>query len=198
LVIGHSPERIMPYEIEQKFRCSNLALVRKRLLELGAAPGETVDQADCYYRHPVRDFAQTDEAFRLRRVGDVNFMTYKGPKIDATTKSRREEEVRLADGVATWKSCDEIVRRLGFESVAVVRKRRETLHLERGDQSIEAALDDVADVGTFVELEVSVDSAGDDAPAVDAAKRALAELAAELELSDSERRSYLELLLAAS
>jgi adenylate cyclase class 2 len=188
----------MPYEIEQKFRCRNLALVRERLIELGATPDETVDQADCYYRHPVRDFAQTDEAFRLRRVGEVNFMTYKGPKIDATTKSRREEEVRLADGVATWKSCDEIVRRLGFESVAVVRKRRETLHLERGGQSIEAALDEVADVGTFVELEVSVDSDGSDAPAVDTAKRALAELAAELGLSDSERRSYLELLLAAS
>jgi adenylate cyclase class 2 len=188
----------MPYEIEQKFRCSNVALVRERLLELGAAPGQTVDQADCYYRHPVRDFSQTDEAFRLRRVGDVNFMTYKGPKIDATTKSRHEEEVRLADGVATWKSCDEIVRRLGFESVAVVRKRRETLHLDRGDQSIEAALDDVADVGTFVELEVSVDSAGDDAPAVDSAKRALADLAGELGLIDSERRSYLELLLASA
>jgi adenylate cyclase class 2 len=188
----------MHYEIEQKFRCSNLDSVSKQLIALGATPGETVEQADCYYRHPVRDFSQTDEAFRLRRVGDVNFMTYKGPKIDATTKSRHEEEVRLADGVATWKSCDQIIRRLGFESVAVVRKRRETLHLDRGGQSIEAALDDVVSVGTFVELEVSVDSAGDDAPDVDSARQALGELAGELGLSDSERRSYLELLLASA
>jgi adenylate cyclase, class 2 len=187
----------MHFEIEQKFRCPDTACIRDALIALGATPGEIVEQADCYYRHPVRDFAQTDEAFRLRRVGERNFMTYKGPKIDATTKSRHEEEVRLADGSATWKSCDAIIRQLGFEAVAVVRKRRETLHLVRGEQSIEAALDDVAGVGLFVELEVSVDSAGDDAPAVDAAKRALAELADELQLGDSERRSYLELLLSA-
>jgi adenylate cyclase, class 2 len=184
----------MHYEIESKFRCTDLDVVRQKLLALGATPGEVLDQTDCYYKHPVRDFATTDEAFRIRRVGERNYMTYKGPKIDATTKSRYEEEVRLADGAAALHACDEIVRHLGFEPVAGVCKRRETLHLAHDGVAIEAALDDVAKVGTFVELEVSVDFAGDDASGVDAAKLALAEVAAQLGLGDGERRSYLELL----
>lgn len=186
----------MHYEIEQKFRCDNLERLRAALVALGAEAGEVVEQADCYYKHPVRDFAKTDEAFRLRRVGEQNFMTYKGPKIDATTKSRFEEEVRLADGEAALHSCDEIVRHLGFEPVALVSKRRETLHLTHDGAAIVAALDRVAGVGTFVELEVAVEFAGNDMSGVEAAKRALAAVAAQLGLAESERRSYLELLLA--
>jgi adenylate cyclase class 2 len=186
----------MHYEIEQKFRCNELHRVREQLIALGAELGETVEQSDCYYKHPVRDFAATDEAFRLRRVGGRNFMTYKGPKIDATTKSRREEEVRLADGDAAHRSCEAILHQLGFTPVATVAKRRETLELEFDGVAIEAALDEVEGVGSFVELEASVD--GDDASIRDAAKRALAAVAAQLELNDSERRSYLELLLASA
>jgi adenylate cyclase class 2 len=186
----------MHYEVEQKYRCDDLEILRAALLALGAEPGEIVEQSDSYYKHPQRDFAKTDEAFRIRRVGERNYMTYKGPKIDATTKSRIEEEVRLADGEAALHSCDEIVRYLGFELVAMVSKRRETLHLMRDGVRIDVALDDVAGVGTFVELEIAVDFAGNDMSGVDAAKRALAHVAAMLELADSERRSYLELLLA--
>ena len=186
----------MHYEVEQKYRCDDLDGVRGQLVALGAEAGEVVEQADCYYKHPVRDFAKTDEAFRLRRVGERNFMTYKGPKIDATTKSRYEEEVRLADGAATLAACDEIVRHLGFAPVAAVSKRRETLRLSRDGLAMEAALDNVEGVGSFVELEVAVDFAGNDMSGVDAAKRALADVAAQLGLVDAERRSYLELLLA--
>jgi len=188
----------MHYEIENKYRCDDVDGVRQKLLALGATPGEILDQTDCYYNHPQRDFAKTDEAFRIRCVGERNYMTYKGPKIDATTKSRYEEEVRLADGAAALHACDEIVRHLGFAPVAGVSKRRETFHLTRDGVAVEASLDDARNVGTFVELEVSVDFAGDDHLAIDAAKRALAELAMELGLSAVERRSYLELLLATS
>jgi predicted adenylyl cyclase CyaB len=69
--------------------------------------------------------------------------------------------------------------------------------LAHNGATIEAALDNVVGVGTFVELEVAVDFTSNDMRKVDAAKRALAEVAAQLGLADAERRSYLELLLAA-
>lgn len=188
----------MHFEIEQKFRVADFAEVRRRLAALGATPGDALDQADCYYRHPVRDFAATDEAFRLRRVGDANCLTYKGPKIDATTKSRFEREAPLADGAAAAEACDEILRRLAFEPVATVRKRRHTFHLQRDGLAVEAALDDVEGVGRFVELEAAVEVESADDPLVADAKAALATLAAQLDLARSERRSYLELLLSAA
>jgi adenylate cyclase class 2 len=124
-------------------------------------------------------------------------MTYKGPKIDATTKSRFEREASLGDGPESFEATDEILRRLGFEHVAVVRKQRETLRLASGGQLIEAALDRVERLGTFVELELSVDATDGEMTGVESAKQILAEVAARLQLVEVERRSYLELLLAA-
>src|SRR5205085_2625708 len=63
------PSRIeMQYEVEQKFRLSDLPGIDEKLRQLGAVDGPTVVQVDCYFRHPSRDFAQTDEALRIRTV----------------------------------------------------------------------------------------------------------------------------------
>ena len=66
-------------------------------------------QIDCYYAHPVRDFAASDEALRLRQVGENNYITYKGPKLDTTTKTRREIEISLPDGLQSAAEAAELV-----------------------------------------------------------------------------------------
>lgn len=182
----------MPIEIEQKYRVANLAIIEAALTTQGATLSDAVTQVDCYYAHPQRDFGQTDEAFRMRAVGPENFLTYKGPKLDQTTKSRVEHEVRLADGPDAVGAIGEILRALSFTPASIVRKNRRTCKLERAGFAIEVALDDVRKVGTFVELEIGVK---DEAQA-DAAKTAIATLAQELGLSEVERRSYLELVIA--
>ena len=180
------------FEVEQKFQVSDHAAVRQRLVELGATISPPLDQADTYFAHPVRDFAQTDEALRLRRVGKRNCITYKGPKIDAATKTRRELELPLADGEAACEQYAQLLLVLGFRRVATVRKRREPANLLWQGHEIEAALDTVEHVGLFVELETSADEAG-----LPAAKAAVGTLASHLGLFEGERRSYLELLFEA-
>jgi adenylate cyclase class 2 len=181
------------FEVEQKFRATDLAALRQKLLALGAALAPPIDQADTYFSHPLRDFAQTDEALRLRRVGEHNWITYKGPKIDATTKTRRELELPLAGGTAAFDQFAQLLGLLGFAPVATVRKRRELASLTWQGRTIEVALDQVNGVGSFIELETS--AAESELPA---AKGAITSLASELGLTNSERRSYLELLLAGS
>jgi adenylate cyclase class 2 len=191
---------VMAIEVEQKFRCEDLDAVRRALVERGAAGGETVEQVDRYYRHPVRDFAVTDEAFRMRSVGSRNCLTYKGPKLDAQTKTRIEEEVAVEAGAEAAATCDRLLGRLGFSPVAVVRKRRQCWAMTIEGLRVEVALDEVDGVGPFVELEIQI-AAGSDhekhvmLPEVEAAESVLAGLALDLGLRNSERRSYLELLL---
>lgn len=183
----------MHLEVEVKFRAgegSDFVTIRGRLTELSAKGMGTLDQADTYFAHPTRDFAQTDEALRLRRVGERNCITYKGPKLDAATKTRRELELPLAEGSEAFDRFSELLIALGFRPVATVRKQREVWQLEWRSCEIEAALDTVAGVGQFVELETSADDA-----TVAAAREAITSLAKQLGLSESERRSYLELLL---
>jgi adenylate cyclase class 2 len=180
----------MKYEVELKFRVANLESVEAQLRHLGAQLHPVVEQVDSYFAHPARDFAATDEALRIRRVREDNYITYKGPKIDAATKTRREIELPLATGLATCEQFGELLMALGFRRVADVRKKRRTADVLWRGQHIEVALDQVDRVGEFVELELQA------APsAVEAAKQLLADLAEQLQLSGNERRSYLELLL---
>ena len=183
----------MRFEVEQKFPVSDLAEIERRLGELKVTIGPPVEQVDLYFAHPVRDFAHTDEALRIRRVGNDCFITYKGSKIDPATKTRREIELPLAGGVAAFPRWTELLAALGFRSVAEVAKRRRTGRLEWEGRQVEVALDEVGPLGSFVELEIVADAAE-----VEPARDCLASLAAKLGLERSERRSYLELLLGKS
>ena len=180
----------MRFEVEQKHRVADVAALVERLAQRGVTIGPPVVQVDQYFAHPCRDFAGTDEALRIRLVGGASFVTYKGPKLDATTKTRREIELPLDPHDADGSRFAELLAALGFQPVATVRKERRSFHLQRGEHEIEGALDQVDGVGAYVELELLTDDAG-----LDAAKRAIGKSAQELELGPSERRSYLELLL---
>jgi adenylate cyclase class 2 len=178
------------YEVEQKFPVSDLATVEARFVELGAQFGPPVEQSDAYFAHPARDFAATDEALRIRRVGDRNLITYKGPKIDPLTKTRREIELPLGAGNENFAAWQSLLVALGFRPVANVKKRRRTARFNWQGHSIEAALDEVNHVGQFCELELAADDSN-----LDAAQACLHSLANTLQLTTTERRSYLELLL---
>ncbi len=181
----------MTYEVEQKFPLRDAADVESRLAALGGFFSDPFEQVDRYFAHPARDFAQTDEALRIRRTGDENRITYKGPKLDATTKTRHELELPLAPGAQAAEDFSTLLLALGFRRVAEVKKRRRSMMLSWQGIEVQVVLDEVERVGRFVELEIAAD-----ASRVDAAKACLASLAQTLGLASSERRSYLELLLA--
>jgi adenylate cyclase class 2 len=179
------------YEVEVKFPLSEgSAEVLSKLQQLGATPGGEIAQADHYFNHPVRDFAQTDEALRIRSVGDQNWVTWKGPKIDSRTKTRREIELPFGDGTQTAEQLSEVLQILGFRSVTVVRKTRRLHELTRNDLRFEIALDEVDELGSFLEVELIADEAD-----LKSAQDAVLELAGELGLSQTEPRSYLGMLL---
>ncbi|MBX7166737.1 MAG: class IV adenylate cyclase [Pirellulales bacterium] len=177
-------------EVEQKFPLADPPAFVARLGDLGVCLAEPIVQVDQYFAHPARDFAQTDEALRIRRVGSENRVTYKGPKLDAATKTRREIELPLAPGDDAAAGYEALLVALGFRPVRAVRKARRKAELVWEGRTCEIALDEVEGLGTFTELEFQAEPAQ-----LDATRAALTSLASRLGLSQSERRSYLELLL---
>jgi adenylate cyclase class 2 len=178
-------------EVEVKFPVSDLALVEKRLKErVSAVPVERLE-TDTYFNAPDRDFAVTDEALRLRRVGQANFVTYKGPKKEQTTKTRLEIEVPLAEGEPVADHFKQLLVSLGYRPVADVKKRRRIFNLESDNFQMAVCLDQVEEVGAFVEIEILAPETS-----FDQARAAVLRLAEALALKTQERRSYLELLLA--
>jgi len=143
---------------------------------------------DTYYQHPCRDFAETDEALRIRvRRFDGHFeafLTYKGPKLDSVSKTREEIEVPINDPDEHAR----ILEALGFTEVLTVEKVREKYYVEKG---ITLTLDEVEGLGKFVEAEALTD----DREKVPALVEKLKSLLESLGVRRFERRSYLELLL---
>ncbi len=177
-------------EIEQKYRNADFAAIEQRLAEWGITSHDDETESDDYYNAPDRDFKQTDEAFRLRRIGAHNFLTYKGPKRQASVKIRTELEVPLPDGDDAVQQFGELLRHLGYRYVATVAKRRRTYRFRREPFAIAVCLDEVVGLGRFVEVEIVAPEEQQDA-----ANKLLTQLGTELHLSEVERRSYLGLVL---
>lgn len=181
----------MLVEVELKFPVADIDELARRLSSLATEREISKEERDLYFAHPARDFSQTDEALRLRRSGVCNSITYKGPKIDAVSKTRYELDLPLLDGEDVFHQWCELLEKLGFRPVAEVIKRRRKIWTEWEGWRIEISLDQVENVGQYVEFEIVCEQ-----ERVSQARDALFRLAESLHLTHSERRSYLELLLA--
>ena len=181
----------MQYEVEQKYRVSDLGVIRSTLHAKGAEFREPKRQVDRYFAHPARDFGVTDEAFRLRRDGAENRITYKGPKLDGKTKTRREIEIPLLAGDDYLDQFTRLLDSLGFRVVAEVTKQRTPGSVSWQGRTVELALDEVEGVGEFLELELISTEAE-----LAVSRSTVSALSADLGLVDSIRTSYLEMLLA--
>lgn len=180
------------FEVEQKVRVAH-DRVELHLREAGAERETSVQQRDTYFQHPERDFASTDEALRVRMESeredsnDVSVrLTYKGPRLEGEGKIREEHETDVADEEALTR----ILEGLGCTPVATVTKHRTVFQL--GEARI--CLDEVEDVGEFVEIEFESETDN-----VEAAVEKVHEIAATLGIGDleTEPRTYLEMVLSA-
>lgn len=174
----------MPHEIELKFRCGDLAPVRRRLRDLGATGHPAVLETN--------HILDTDE-LRLRNAGcglrvrqtwvrgaprgrpdSSATLTFKGPREKSVAKSREELETHVADAQVLLT----VLARLGFSEVIVYEKCRETWTLG----PCEIALDELPRLGSWLEVEGPSEAA-------------IAEACASLGLSeaDAERATYVEM-----
>ena len=199
----------MPFEVEQKFQFESekefldfsrfsVAILQDQRggVELGV-----VEETDVYYNHPSRDFVQTDEALRIRhRViqGKSQLrITYKGPKLDVLTKTRKELELPLA--VQSEQDCSELkckwdvlLQALGFNPVGSVYKIRRKIQFVWDGVPVELSLDRLPAInGYFAEVELIAQTESD----LDAARAKLFQIADSLKLVKIVKKSYLNLVL---
>lgn len=188
------------FEIEIKASADH-ARLRSRLVDLDAEYEGSVYHVDTYYDHPCRSFKETDEAFRVRRertrttgsdphgLGETPHgasitLTYKGPRVDAYSKTRQEIETTLESESAIT----EILENLGFTSLPPVKKTREHYSY----QGFSITLDSVDQLGSFVEIETQGQKEDID-PLRNQARSLLRDLGGDP--TDTIPTSYLSLLL---
>jgi adenylate cyclase, class 2 len=148
-------------------------------------------ETDYYYDGIDRSFADTDEALRVRFSENLNtdeiqsFLTYKGKKLDAISKTRSEHEVAI-DNPETMRN---VLKCLGFHSSYIIEKIRSYYSYK----NINICIDKVDKVGVFMELENVIANEAQK----DIALKELILLLEDLGIDKSriERKSYLELYI---
>lgn len=179
------------FEVEQKYRIVEVSNVEHQLQEFGASEQPIQNHADTYYNHPCRDFAETTEAFRVRRVNGIPMVTYKGEKLPGKVKARKELEWRLDPGDGDGSKMEELLDLLSFRRVAVVEKQRRSFCFPGELADFTAVIDEVTSLGCFAEIELVVR----DKSEVQGARDRIEHLASQLGLLQVEPRSYLRMIL---
>lgn len=193
---------LVVFEIEQKFPVTDRDELESRLDSLGAVLVSERENADTYFNHPCRDFAQTGEALRVRREDAVPMVTYKAAKLaddahdQSAVKAREELEWRLDPGDETGEKMESLLTHLGFRLVATVRKNRQTYRMERQHHALTITIDEVDEVGLYAEVECVLAEPIPTSKQINEIRDLVREIAAQLGLQGTESRSYLRLLLA--
>lgn len=180
------------WEVEQKYMVEDPPKLRLALAQLGFSLIRIEDHADVYFRHPCRDFRASDEAFRLRRLDDQTWVTYKGKRLEAAVKTRPETELAVHTG--DYEQWTYVLQQLGFSPLPAVCKKRSVYSNLAGSEEMRefvVTLDKVETLGDFAEIELLVD----DQNQLESAAKKIAQIGAKLGLNNVEHRSYLSQLL---
>ncbi len=170
-------------EVEVKARIDSFEEMEKGLEDLGAVKTKTEFQEDIYFQSPIVDFADTDEALRIRTTDNDIFITYKGPKLNDEAKTRKEVEMRIESA----EKASDIFAEIGFTPARTVRKSRRYYRYE----NFEISLDDVEGLPPYMEIEIALSDSEDYTEAQDK----IFQLFKKLGITDGfERTSYMELL----
>jgi predicted adenylyl cyclase CyaB len=188
----------MPFEVEIKVRLhESIDEMKAKLAEVGAKWEVKLEHIDAYYLMPdgLRNFAQTDEALRIRAIKqegeeDKADITYKGKKLRGDTKTREEIVVNLSSA----EKMGQILEHLGFTNAYTIHKWREMYTHDFQGETIEITVDEVEHLpDPYMELELTANTQEE----INSKQAVLFEFLKEIgyRRKDSERLSYLELVM---
>lgn len=177
-------------EVEIKLPVYRQSTTQRALLEAGFQPGDLVRESDIYFTSDFHDFMEKDEALRIRSSENLttgaasSFLTFKGPKLDQVSMTRKELETEVEDADV----CRQILLSLGYREITPVRKLRQYYFRE----DVHACLDTVEGLGVFLELEILVEEEGQRDEALKKTEAILRDLGHDM--NETTRYSYLYML----
>jgi adenylate cyclase, class 2 len=136
----------MRKEIEVKAKVENLNLIMEKLIDLGCDISEAKTQDDQIYVNfttPFNDFAPGKNFLRIRKSGGKVMFTLKQPQLNELDCIEKEVEISSAEEM------HDALLLMGYHLAVKVNKlRRKTNY-----NDCEICLDEVADLGTYIEIE---------------------------------------------
>ncbi len=177
-------------EVEVKVSVKCIKAIEEKLQKASFIKAKCVKESDVYFDNSRNEIKNNDQALRIRSCKDLDedvetcFMTFKGPKMDTISMTRKELEMQ----VECAEVGKEILVSLGYIQTYPVIKHRQYYH----KNLMTACLDRVENLGDFLEFEIVVNREDEKPEALNQLMDMLKELGYGPE--DIIRESYLSML----
>lgn len=139
-------------EIEVKARVKNLQGLLSKANKLGIIFNESIVQVDTTYETKLEYDNPDWNIFRIRKQGNKNILTMKY-KASSRSRDNHERETVIEDA----KEVEHMLERVGYSLGVRIRKTRKIAKYK----DLEICLDEVDDLGTFIEVEKLADDNAD-------------------------------------
>lgn len=178
-------------EVEIKLPIQNTEKIISALTSIGFVQDSIIEEKDVYFDNVHEQIRKNGEALRIRQIhnpetGETeSVITFKGKKLDKISMTRQELETGISDAETGIR----ILEALGFFPVSPkVVKTRRSYHWNE----MNACVDQVRDLGDFLELEIVTEENADRENALAKIEEILNQLG--YQRSDTTRTSYLSML----
>ena len=178
-------------EVEIKVLVLDVFELVQQMKKIGFTESKSVKESDFYFDNESSQIKTCDAALRIRSCENLKdntsefFMTYKGPKMDRISMTRNELEMKIED----MDTAKDILMSLGYIRIYPVIKERKYFYMDQ----VTACLDQVENLGDFLELEIVVVNECEKEQALTKLLDLIKKLG--YESKDLIRKSYLSMLL---
>lgn len=147
-------------EVEVKIPVESIEEIKERLIHSGFKYQKTVVETDTYFTSDHYDMRKHDKALRIRKTenrdtGEMKAqLACKGPKLDNISMTRKETEIEICEP----EKMKEILKELEFYPASCRVKKNRSYYSKK---HMTAAVDQVENLGSFLELEILVEKEAD-------------------------------------
>lgn len=141
-------------EIEQKFYCTNNKKLTNLITENGLVKSSEKYESDEYFTDINSVYIKNRTCLRIRNVDNKYLeLTFKGKSKDFSNNyAKVENNINLS--LADYDSIVGLLYSLGYFSYSIVNKKRTTYSKRVDDYEYNVMVDEIKDIGNFVEFEL--------------------------------------------
>jgi len=147
-------------EVEKKYICKNINRLISKCLEMGFKLKQKINEDDTYYTDFNGKFITNRTCLRLRITSDNKKhgeLTFKGKSTSLSgTYAKEEHNIPIVNN-GDLKTYSDILAALGYYKYIDVLKKRIIYTKQISELTYTIAIDEIKDVGNFVEFEILAD-----------------------------------------
>lgn len=144
-------------ETEKKYYCVNNRNLLDKIKQLNYKLVSSNEETDEYFTDINSEYIKNRTCLRIRKSNNNMEITFKG-KSKVLSNIFTKLETNFSISIENYDDFVKLFAMLGYNTYTVVKKKRSTYQLKKKDYTYNIMVDDIEELGDFVEFEIITES----------------------------------------